>query len=252
MRERGTRPWWFWKAHWSKRNTWGGHRITIILITMLIMINAIPYTLINHFASWRDYAAFDPELSIDTNLAFIPWMIIPYMTLYLYYPAAALLGNKNDMMMRQNIIFHQMLTVSCWLVFCIFMLAPVKIDLRGSIDDTMNAESLWHSFYVFMHSIDTPWNAWPSLHIVQSTQVVLVMRYWYPSETRRIQIMQGCLLFAWFMLVLSTMFTKQHYLWDVITGLLYAIVTWRYWMKPAMERLKTKEYIDAFEKAVRA
>jgi membrane-associated phospholipid phosphatase len=174
-------------------------------------------------------------------------MFIPYITLYLYYPAAAFLGNKTDDMWRQNIIFHQMMTISCWYVLIIFLVFPVEIDLRGPIQSQLQDGDFWHPFYVFMHSVDTPWNSWPSLHVVQSTQVVLVLRYWYPSETRKTQILQWALLFAWAMLILSTMFTKQHYLWDVITGLAYAYGTWRWWMRPVLDRVATKEYAENFE-----
>ena len=206
-----------------------------------------PYTSINHLSNYLQRTAFDPTLSFDTNLAFLPWMFIPYITLYLYYPAAAFLGNKTDDMWRQNIIFHQMMTISCWYVLIIFLVFPVEIDLRGPIQSQLQDGDFWHPFYVFMHSVDTPWNSWPSLHVVQSTQVVLVLRYWYPSETRKTQILQWALLFAWAMLILSTMFTKQHYLWDVITGLAYAYGTWRWWMRPVLDRVATKEYAEDFE-----
>ena len=214
---------------------------------MMGVINAIPYTSINHLSNYLQRTAFDPTLSFDTNLAFLPWMFIPYITLYLYYPAAAFLGNKTDDMWRQNIIFHQMMTISCWYVLIIFLVFPVEIDLRGPIQSQLQDGDFWHPFYVFMHSVDTPWNSWPSLHVVQSTQVVLVLRYWYPSETRKTQLLQWALLFAWAMLILSTMFTKQHYLWDVITGLAYAYGTWRWWMRPVLDRVATKEYAEDFE-----
>ena len=143
-----------------------------------------------------------------------------------------------------------MMTISCWYVFLVFIIAPVEIDLRGPIKEQLNEGSFWLPVYDFMHSIDTPWNSWPSLHVVQSTQVVLVLRYWYPSETKKIQYLHWCLLFAWSMLILSTMFTKQHYLWDVVTGLGYAVVTWRYWMRPALDRAGTEEFAADFDRAM--
>lgn len=137
MKALGSEPWWFWKHHWAKRSTWGKRRLTILIILMMGMFNAIPYTSINHLSNFLQRTAFDPEIAFDTNLAFIPWMFIPYITLYFYYPAAAFLGNKDDNMWRQNIIFHQMMTISCWFVFAVFLLFPVEIDLRGPIQDQL-------------------------------------------------------------------------------------------------------------------
>ena len=250
MKALGSEPWWFWKHHWAKRSTWGNRRLTILIILMMGVFNAIPYTSINHLSNFLQRTAFDPEIAFDTNLTFIPWMLIPYITLYFYYPAAAFLGNKDDNMWRQNIIFHQMMTISCWFVFAVFLLFPVEIDLRGPIQDQLQDGDFWHPFYVFMHSIDTPWNSWPSLHVVQSTQVVLILRYWYPSDTPKVKVAQGILLFAWAMLILSTMFTKQHYLWDVVTGLLYAYLMWKFWMKPVLDRVATDEYAAHFDAAM--
>ena len=176
-----------------------GRRVSYALIIAMIFFAAIPYAIINHLTSLRDWAAFDPSTRYDIDLIFWAWMIVPYLTLYLYYPAAALLGSKNEIMWKQNIIFHQMMLISCWIVFLIFFLFPVEIDLRHLVVDTEG--TIWEPFYVMMHVIDTPWNSWPSLHIVQSMQVVLVLRYWFPPDSNRLKILHAALLISWLFLV---------------------------------------------------
>ena len=169
-----------WRSHWQSRQTLGGRRVTFAILAAMGLFAAIPYTLINRFASVRDWAAFDPTLQLDIDIPFLAWMILPYMTLYLYYPVAAWLGSKNEVMWRQNVVFHQMMLLTCWGVDAIFILLPVEIDLRHLIHGIEG--TVWEPFYASMHAIDTPWNSWPSLHIVQSMQVVLVLRYWYPPS----------------------------------------------------------------------
>ena len=175
-----------WRSHWQSRQTLGGRRVTFAILAAMGLFAAIPYTLINRFASVRDWAAFDPTLQLDIDIPFLAWMILPYMTLYLYYPVAAWLGSKNEVMWRQNVVFHQMMLLTCWGVDAIFILLPVEIDLRHLIHGIEG--TVWEPFYASMHAIDTPWNSWPSLHIVQSMQVVLVLRYWYPPTTTRLRI----------------------------------------------------------------
>tara|TARA_B100000767_G_scaffold274865_1_gene309310 strand:- start:5653 stop:6348 length:696 start_codon:yes stop_codon:yes gene_type:complete len=223
----------------------GGRRITFAILIAMGLFAAIPYTLINRFASVRDWAAFDPTLQLDIDIPFLAWMIVPYLTLYLYYPAAAWLGSKNEIMWRQNVVFHQMMLLTCWGVNAIFILLPVEIDLRHLIHGIEG--TMWESSFVAMHAIDTPWNSWPSLHIVQSMQVVLVLRYWYPPSTTRLRMAHALLLIMWILLVISTMTIKQHYVWDVATAMLLAGLGWVYWMKPCLERLKTEEYIEQFD-----
>ena len=222
-----------------------GRRVSYALIIAMIFFAAIPYAFINHLTSLRDWAAFDPSTRYDIDLIFWAWMIVPYLTLYLYYPAAALLGSKNEIMWKQNIIFHQMMLISCWIVFLIFFLFPVEIDLRHLVVDTEG--TIWEPFYVMMHVIDTPWNSWPSLHIVQSMQVVLVLRYWFPPDSNRLKILYAALLISWLFLVASTMIVKQHYIWDVATAIVFSGLGWRYWMKPCLERLNDKDAQDEFD-----
>ena len=223
----------------------GSRRLTFAILTVMGLMAAIPYTLINRFASIRDWAAFDPTLQLDIEIPFIAWMVLPYLTLYLYYPAAAWLGGKNDVMWRQNLVFHQIMLLTCWFVNAIFIVLPVEIDLRHLIHGIEG--TIWESSFAAMHAIDTPWNSWPSLHIVQSMQVVLVLRYWYPPTTKRLKIAHALLLIMWILLVISTMTIKQHYVWDVATAMLLAGLGWVYWMKPCLERLKTEEFIEQFD-----
>ena len=241
----GSRPWKIWRSHWKKRSSMNGRRVSYALIIAMIFFAAIPYAIINHLTSLRDWAAFDPSTRYDLDMAFWAWMIGPYLTLYLYYPAAALIGSKNKTMWRQNIIFHQMMLISCWIVFLIFFLLPVEIDLRHLVVDTEG--TVWEPFFVMMHIIDTPWNSWPSLHIVQSMQVVLILRYWFPPDSNRLKVIHAILLISWLLLVASTMLVKQHYIWDVATAIVFAGVGWRYWMRPCLDKLKQKEKQDEFD-----
>lgn len=244
----GSRPWKIWRSHWKERSSMNGRRVSYALVGAMILFAAIPYAIINHLTSLRDWAAFDPSTQYDLDLFFWAWMIIPYLTLYLYYPAAAWLGSKNEIMWRQNIIFHQMMLISCWIVFLIFILLPVEIDLRHLVVDTEG--TVWEPFFAMMHAVDTPWNSWPSLHIVQSMQVVLVLRYWFPADSNRAKILHSLLLFSWLLLVASTMIVKQHYIWDVATAIVFAGLGWRYWMKPCLEKLKLEETQDEFDRMI--
>ena len=241
----GSRPWKIWRSHWKKRSSMNGRRVSYALIIAMIFFAAIPYAIINHLTSLRDWAAFDPSTRYDLDIVFWAWMIVPYLTLYLYYPAAALIGSKNKIMWRQNIIFHQMMLISCWIVFLIFFLFPVEIDLRHLVVNTEG--TVWEPFFVMMHIIDTPWNSWPSLHIVQSMQVVLVLRYWFRPNSNRLKLLHAILLISWFLLLASTMIVKQHYIWDVATAIVFAGVGWRYWMKPCLDNLNDKDAQDEFD-----
>tara|TARA_B100001564_G_C20620879_1_gene662294 strand:- start:1076 stop:1555 length:480 start_codon:yes stop_codon:yes gene_type:complete len=155
---------------------------------------------------------------------------------------AALLGMKNDQTQRENIIFHQIILMLTWLVFLIFILLPVEVDLRKSVFETNLG--IWQSWYDLLYDVDTPWNAWPSLHIVQSLLAVLVVNRWYNTEEHKWHI--RLLWFAWLMLTISVMTTKQHFVWDAVTGIITALVAWKYWILPKLENCHSEESIADF------
>ena len=246
----GRQPWRVWKSHWNNRTSLGNRRLSLAIMVMFTFLAAVPYFATNRLSDLVDRRAFSPETAFDLNLPFVAWLVIPYISLYLYYPAVALLGNKSDTMWRQNIIFTQIMIITSWMAFAIFIAFPVEIDLRHLIPDLEGTG--WEGWFALVHGVDKPWNAWPSLHVVQSTQIVLVLRYWYPSDTRKVWLLQATLIICWALLVISTLSIKQHYAWDAVTALIFTWVTWQYWMKPALDKAATEEYMEAFDQSMAA
>ena len=212
-------------------------------VLAIIFGAGIGYLLTNYFAYWRDWQAFDPATGLDSWIPVIPWMIVPYSTLYLYYPMAALLGMQNEKTQRENIIFHQTLLMLTWMIFVIFILLPVEVDIRKSVFET--ELGIWQSWYDRLHAVDTEWNAWPSLHIVQSLLAVLVVSRWYKNENTKWYI--RILWFAWIMLTISVMTTKQHFVWDALTGIIVGLVAWKFWILPSLEECHSDESVARFE-----
>jgi len=245
----GLNPWRIWTSTWRQRNDWNRHRISLSVMLALLFGAAAIYSLTNQLAAYRGWSAFDPKTILDDSIPFVYWMIIPYTTLYFYYPTAAWIGVKDEKMMRENIIFHQMLLITCWIVFALFIILPVEIDLRANI--SYPSSQFWQTQFDLLHTVDEPWNAWPSLHIVQSLLIVLVIRRWFPSQTKIHSVLHALLWFAWISLVLSTMMVKQHFVWDVATGIIYALVCWKYWFKPTLDIVGSDEgekiFSDTFD-----
>ena len=239
----GSKPWRLWSSHWKNRHQMFGLRLPLALIFSIILGCGIGYLATNKFAEWRDWQAFDPQIELDKLIPFLPWMIIPYATLYLYYPMAAILGMRDETTQRENIIFHQTILLLTWVIFVIFLILPVEVTLRSEIS---GAElGIWQGLYDLLHTVDTPWNAWPSLHIVQSLLALLVVSRWYNSESKKWHI--RILWFSWFMLMLSVVTIKQHFVWDVFSGIVIAMIAWRTWILPSLNSSQSEDIIASFE-----
>ena len=235
------RPWGLWNPHWKARNS---IRIFWYAIILLIVAMALPYTLTNQIMGYFDRSVMDPILPIDSMVPFIGWTFIIYLTLYLYYPAAAWFGRGSDPRVREMFAFYQALFVMTWIVNLIFIVFPTEVYIRDQIPPGVReGDGFWGFWFGdLMHQTDMPYNAWPSLHVVQSLMIVLLLRRWQVISGFR----EAVVWIAWIGLCISVMTTKQHFFWDLITGVATGLACW-YWMCiPAMNASSNEEWLEAF------
>ena len=236
------RPWSIWNSHWRVRDN--ASRIFWYTILALIIAMALPYSVINRIMGTIDYSVMDPIMSIDNAVPYIGWTFVIYLSLYLYYPAAAWFGRTSDSRIREMFAFHQAMFVMTWIVNLIFIVFPTEIYIRDQIPESVrNGEGFWGFWFGdVMHVTDMPYNAWPSLHVVQSLMIVLLLRRWKSIYGFR-EILTWI---AWIGLCISVMTTKQHFFWDLITGIITGLTCWYYMCIPAIEASNNDEWKIAF------
>ena len=235
------RPWKIWAPHWRHRDN---RRLFWYTIITLILAMALPYSVINQIMGHFDHSVLDPITPIDTMVPFIAWSFVIYLSLYLYYPAAAWFGRDSDERIREMFAFYQSLFVMTWVVYMIFILFPTEIYIRDQIPESVRSgEGFWGFWYGdFIHKADMPYNAWPSLHVTQSLMIVMLLRYW--------KIVYGwkeiLTWIAWIALCISVMTTKQHFFFDLATGIVTGIVCWYRMCIPAMESSSDNDWIELY------
>ena len=235
------RPWKLWQPHWRQRDN---RRLFWYTMITLILTMALPYIIINQIMGYFDRSVIDPVSSIDTIVPFVAWSFVIYLSLYLYYPAAAYFGRSSENRIREMFAFYQSLFLLTWFVYLIFIIFPTEIYIREHIPESVRSgEGFWGFWYGdLMHKTDTPYNAWPSLHVTQSLMIVMLLRHW--------KIIYGLKEFltwiAWIALCISVMTTKQHFFFDLITGIITGVVCW-YWMCiPAMKSSSNDQWVNSY------
>ena len=93
-----------------------------------------------------------------------------------------------------------------------------------------------------MHKTDMPYNAWPSLHVTQSLMIVMLLRYWKIVYGWK----EALTWIAWIALCISVMTTKQHFFFDLATGIVTGIICWYRMCIPAMESSSDSDWIDLY------
>jgi membrane-associated phospholipid phosphatase len=180
------------------------------------------YLPVNHFP------AFEPQLLplswADRAVPFLPntvWIYISEWFFFIFvYSMARDLTNLNK-------YFYSFLALQV-VSIAIFWVWPTTYP-RGEypLPDDLNALT-WYAFNQ-LRTVDTPGNCCPSLHVSS----VYLSSFIYLDEQRG----KFPFFFIWATLIaLSTLTTKQHYVMDLVTGLLLAILCYWFFHKYAEYR----------------
>ena len=126
-----TTEWEFWKD--AKTEFLQGNRRPLILKVFLItwVFYGILYFSINRYNASRDYQYFFPEISLDSHIPFIWWMIFPYVTYYFFF-LFPFFVEQTDEQLSRSIRFTQITILPTMLAFLIFLIIPVDCLLYTS------------------------------------------------------------------------------------------------------------------------
>lgn len=197
---------------------------SIYLFGMGLLIG-LPYLLINHFIPMLWVSDVQVDIALDSSIPFIPSSLVPYLSLYLYYPIFAYLLAK-EQHRSEGIEMMRYFLLMTWISFAFFMAFPTEIHLRPE-----PRPERFERLYQVLYSIDQPFNAWPSLHVAQSLFILLASVHLKSNENEMMWYTKLVLIVFWICLVLSTLTTKQHYVFDAVSGALLGWGTWKFYQR---------------------
>lgn len=167
----------------------------------------------------------------DDLIPHIPGFIYPYLSWFLYIPVCAVLSVRNlsDEDYRWTLILLAS-GMTIFLAGCFIW--PTGLDLREGI--TYDLTSLSGQLMKFVQTVDAPKSVFPSMHVY----VTVVLQYALEQQKGilpRWGIAAGRIVAL--LIILSTMFTKQHSALDVAGALVLFTVLWA-----AIKILRRKPY----------
>ena len=165
------------------------------------------YGLANWYASTRAQVPV-VVFGWEAGMPFVPWTIVPYWSIDLFYAVSLLLCRQRQELDRHalRLLSAQLIAVSC------FLLWPLRFSFQRPATD-----GVFGWLFDVLLGFDKPFNQAPSLHIV--LLVVLWVKF--------AQYLHGgwrWLLHGWALLIgISVLTTYQHHFIDIPTG---ALVGW--------------------------
>lgn len=179
-----------------------------------ITVNFIVYIGTDYLA--EDWKHYDLTLPLDRAVPVIPAFAVVYLGCYIFWIVNYILIVRQG---EEHCIRFITADMISRLVCGIFYLAMPTTNIRPVLDNT----DFWNSVLLFVYKIDTPTRLFPSIHCLVSWFCFIGIRG--RKEVPKAYRVFSC-LFA-LLVCASTQFTKQHYIVDVIGGILLAEGT--YW-----------------------
>lgn len=173
----------------------------------LCILFLIVYGSCNIITSYRtDVPSFYFEW--ERNIPFIEWMIIPYMSIDLFFIAAPFIcRTEKDLSLLTKRITFTIVTAGMFFLICPLTFGFERPAANGWLGLIFNN----------FRKLDLPYNQLPSLHIVLRTILALAF-------TKHSHGLLRILSAVWFSLIgFSTIFTHQHHVIDVIGGFILAL-----------------------------
>lgn len=186
----------------------------LISIGLMLILQCITYAVLKNFQS--NYHTFN--YNIDNKLPFIPQMVYIYN---IFYPAIFFafytVFNKDKDTYYKGIIAGTIGFIIADIIFLIYPTVMIRPDLA-----TVSMDPLTRLVMEITYNVDTPAiNCFPSMHCVFSFQAMYTI-IMSKNLNKKTKYVYSILLF---LIIISTLFVKQHYLIDIISALGIVVIT---------------------------
>lgn len=196
--------------------TWGMVAQTLrrpfrVTIPMIILVSLVPfYIFIPELMPGRTLHI--PELALDRVVPLQPVWALVYGALYVFLILLPLFVVREEEQINRTVFAYLTVWIAAYICFVLYpTAAPRPPNVIG------NGFAVWG--LRLLYSSDPPYNCFPSLHVAHS----------FVSALACYRVHRGVGIAGAFcasLVGISTLFTKQHYVLDVIAGLLLACVAY--------------------------
>jgi membrane-associated phospholipid phosphatase len=184
--------------------------------SMVLLVSLVPcYIFIAELMPER--TLHRPEVALDRALPLQPAWALVYGSLYLFLILLPVFVVRQREQIRRTVLAYLMIWITAYVCFFVY---PTQGPRPGGV--VGQGFAAWG--LRFLYSADPPYNCFPSLHVAHSFVSALAC-----SRVHRGVGIGGALCAL--LVGLSTLFTKQHYVLDVLAGILLAGVAYAVFLR---------------------
>ena len=232
------RPWRLWRPLWRHGERLGGWLFHLGALAVMHLITGGGYFVLLRISAARGVTVWDPGTALDKAIPTIGWTIFPYVSYYAYGVLTVLAAPRTPVGRHGLLVLYQGLIAMTLVVFTFFLLLPCEIYLVRDVPaELLQGSGVVPALFRWLHGLDEPWNAWPSHHACISLVIAL-----FVVRSVRSGLLRLAMWVAWGLLALSILTTKQHFVFDLVTGVALGWSTWRFVVRPALAAVDGRPY----------
>jgi membrane-associated phospholipid phosphatase len=182
-----------------------------VTMPMIVLVGMVPfYIFIAGPALGRTQHA--PAIALDGAIPLVPTWSLIYGALYAFLIALPVFVVREEELLRRVVWAYLAVWITAYICFLVY---PTVAPRPEAVADT--GFGAWG--LRLLYGMDPPYNCFPSLHVAHS----------FVSALACFRVHRGVGIAAMVsasLVGLSTLFTKQHYVLDVIAGVLMAVVAY--------------------------
>jgi len=193
------------------KQVWRKYR-SIILFALFILNITLFYKIIQiYFPAGNIF-----KLGLEDNIPFIPLFIIPYLFFLLVLFLPFLISIKNKKQFLAVSVSFLFASIICNIIYMLFQTTIIRPEIISS--------TILNKLVLFVYSIDSPLNLFPSGHVTFSALSTLCL---FKINKKLAYIILPITI----LVILSTLFIKQHHIPDVLAGLVLAFISYQFIFK---------------------
>lgn len=175
--------------------------------------------------------------ALDSMIPFVSAFVVPYLYWFIYVFAGLLYLAFTDGKKYYGLLTS--IVTGMLISFVIFYFYPTTVTRPEVVGG-----GIFNYAMRVVYVSDNPYNCFPSIHVLNATLVSMFLMSKEKSFSFNMWALLSCVIIN-----LSTMFTKQHVVLDVISGMTIAVIMYLVWSN---ENIWESKWFTAIEENVAA
>ena len=183
-------------------------------------------------------------LQADRSIPFVEQFVIPYYSWFFYVGYGLVLIYLTDRYEFDRLCTTLMMGMTLFLLVSTFL--PTRQPLRLA---SLPRDNIFTRLIGRLWLTDTPTNVWPSIHVYNTSAIEIAFFKADTPRTKRRSFRVITMIWA-VLIILSTMFIKQHSLIDVLSALSFIAISYAivYMSGRVLRFRRWDAFAEAFEK----